>query len=88
MLFRGQNILGYNHYADDVVEYFVQKSVANGMDIIRIFDCFNDLRNLKTAVYKVQDFLNMFYAIILSCAVKKVQACLFLKKQEYVFNLD
>ena len=50
MLFRGQNILGYNHYSDDVVEYFVQKSVANGIDIIRIFDCFNDLRNLKTAV--------------------------------------
>ncbi len=50
MLFRGQNILGYNHYADDVVEYFVQKSVANGIDIIRIFDCFNDLRNLETAV--------------------------------------
>ena len=40
MLFRGQNILGYNHYADDVVEYFVQKSIANGIDIIRIFDCF------------------------------------------------
>ncbi len=50
MLFRGQNILGYNHYADDVVEYFVQKSIANGIDIIRIFDCFNDLRNLQTAV--------------------------------------
>ncbi|MFR5731675.1 MAG: hypothetical protein ACLUD2_06630 [Clostridium sp.] len=50
MLFRGQNILGYNHYADDVVEYFVQKSVANGIDIIRIFDCLNDLRNLQTAV--------------------------------------
>ncbi len=50
MLFRGQNILGYNHYADDVVEYFVQKSVANGIDIIRIFDCLNDFRNLKTAV--------------------------------------
>ena len=50
MLFRGQNILGYNHYADDVVEYFVQKSLANGIDIIRIFDCFNDLANLKTAV--------------------------------------
>ena len=50
MLFRGQNILGYNHYPDDVVEYFVQKSIANGIDIIRIFDCFNDLRNLKTAV--------------------------------------
>ena len=44
------NILGYNHYADDVVEYFVQKSVANGIDIIRIFDCLNDLRNLQTAV--------------------------------------
>ena len=50
MLFRGQNIPGYNHYADDVVEYFVQKSIANGIDIIRIFDCFNDLRNLETAV--------------------------------------
>ncbi|HJA71840.1 MAG TPA: oxaloacetate decarboxylase subunit alpha [Candidatus Lachnoclostridium stercoravium] len=50
MLFRGQNILGYNHYADDVVEYFVQKSVANGIDIIRIFDCLNDIRNLQTAV--------------------------------------
>ncbi len=50
MLFRGQNILGYNHYADDVVEYFVQRSVANGIDIIRIFDCLNDLRNLETAV--------------------------------------
>ncbi len=50
MLFRGQNILGYNHYPDDVVEYFVQKSVANGIDIIRIFDCLNDIRNLETAV--------------------------------------
>ncbi len=50
MLFRGQNILGYRPYADDVVEYFVQKSAANGIDIIRIFDCLNDLRNLKTAV--------------------------------------
>lgn len=50
MLFRGQNILGYNHYADDVVEYFVQKSIANGIDIIRIFDCLNDIRNLQTAV--------------------------------------
>ena len=50
MLFRGQNILGYNHYADDVVEYCVKKSVENGIDIIRIFDCLNDIRNLKTAV--------------------------------------
>ncbi len=50
MLFRGQNILGYNHYSDDVVEYFVQKSIANGIDVIRIFDCLNDIRNLETAV--------------------------------------
>lgn len=50
MLFRGQNILGYRHYADDVVEYFVQKSIANGIDIIRIFDALNDMRNLQTAV--------------------------------------
>ncbi|TCT15006.1 oxaloacetate decarboxylase alpha subunit [Natranaerovirga pectinivora] len=50
MLLRGQNLLGYRHYADDVVEYFVQKTVANGMDIIRTFDALNDIRNLKTAV--------------------------------------
>lgn len=50
MLFRGQNMLGYRHYADDVLEYFVQKSVANGIDIIRIFDALNDIRNLKTAI--------------------------------------
>jgi len=50
MLFRGQNMLGYRHYADDVVEYFVQKSVSNGIDIIRIFDALNDIRNLETAI--------------------------------------
>ena len=50
MLFRGQNILGYRHYADDVVEYFVQKSIANGIDIIRIFDALNDPRNLETSI--------------------------------------
>ncbi len=50
MLFRGQNILGYRHYSDDVVEYFVQKSIANGIDILRIFDALNDTRNLKTAI--------------------------------------
>ena len=50
MLFRGQNILGYRHYADDVVEYFVQKCIANGIDIIRIFDALNDPRNLQTAI--------------------------------------
>ena len=51
MLFRGQNMLGYRHYADDVLEYFVQKTVANGMDIIRIFDALNDIRNLQTAIH-------------------------------------
>ncbi len=50
MLLRGQNILGYRHYADDVVEYFVQKAIYNGIDIIRIFDALNDPRNLKTAI--------------------------------------
>ena len=50
MLFRGQNMLGYRHYADDVVEYFVEKSIANGIDIMRIFDALNDIRNLQTAI--------------------------------------
>ena len=46
MLFRGQNILGYKHYADDVVDAFVKKSIENGIDVIRIFDALNDTRNL------------------------------------------
>ena len=50
MLFRGQNILGYRHYADDVVDMFVKKSLEHGIDIIRIFDALNDIRNLKCAV--------------------------------------
>ena len=50
MLFRGQNMLGYRHYADDVLEYFVQRSVANGIDIIRIFDALNDIKNLEVAI--------------------------------------
>lgn len=50
MLFRGQNILGYKHYADDVVEKFVAKSIENGIDVIRIFDALNDPRNLEQAV--------------------------------------
>src|SRR5699024_2794132 len=50
MLLRGQNLLGYKHYPDDVVEEFVKKSIENGIDIIRIFDALNDTRNLRTAV--------------------------------------
>jgi oxaloacetate decarboxylase alpha subunit len=54
MLFRGQNILGYRNYSDDVVSYFVEKSIANGIDIIRLFDALNDVRNLKTAIDAVR----------------------------------
>lgn len=50
MLFRGQNILGYRHYADDVVKRFVERAATNGVDVFRIFDAMNDLRNLETAV--------------------------------------
>jgi len=50
MLFRGQNILGYRHYADDVVEKFVERAAVNGVDVFRIFDALNDVRNLKTAI--------------------------------------
>lgn len=54
MLLRGQNILGYRHYADDVVDSFVRKSIENGIDILRIFDALNDARNLETAVKAVK----------------------------------
>lgn len=50
MLLRGQNILGYKHYPDDVVRKFVEYSIKNGMDIIRIFDALNDFRNIEVAV--------------------------------------
>jgi oxaloacetate decarboxylase alpha subunit len=55
MLFRAQNILGYRHYADDVVEKFVERCAVNGMDVFRIFDAMNDLRNFKTAVNAVRE---------------------------------
>jgi len=54
MLLRGQNILGYKHYADDVVEEFVRKSIENGIDVIRIFDALNDVRNMETAMKSVK----------------------------------
>ncbi|MCF7924798.1 MAG: pyruvate carboxylase subunit B [Candidatus Izimaplasma sp.] len=56
MLFRGQNILGYKHYPDDIVEKFVEKSLENGIDIIRIFDALNDLRNLETSAKAIKKF--------------------------------
>ena len=54
MLFRGQNILGYRHYADDVVEKFVERAAFNGIDVFRVFDAMNDMRNLKTALRAVK----------------------------------
>ncbi|MBR0359591.1 MAG: oxaloacetate decarboxylase subunit alpha [Clostridia bacterium] len=56
MLFRGQNILGYRHYADDIVRYFVQASIANGIDILRIFDALNDVRNLECAINATKEY--------------------------------
>lgn len=55
MLLRGQNLLGYRHYADDVVKAFVEKSAENGIDVFRVFDALNDLRNLETAMQAVKD---------------------------------
>ena len=54
MLFRGQNILGYRHYADDVVERFVERAAVNGVDVFRVFDAMNDVRNLETALRAVR----------------------------------
>ena len=56
MLFRGQNILGYHHYADDVVDKFVELSLKNGIDVIRVFDALNDVRNLKQAVESTKKY--------------------------------
>lgn len=56
MLFRGQNILGYKHYADDVVEQFCKKSIENGIDVVRIFDALNDPRNLEAAIKFVKEY--------------------------------
>ncbi|MBE7043937.1 MAG: oxaloacetate decarboxylase subunit alpha [Ruminococcaceae bacterium] len=59
MLFRGQNILGYKHYADDVVEQFCKKSIENGIDVVRVFDALNDKRNLEAAVKFVKEYGGM-----------------------------
>ena len=59
MLFRGQNILGYKHYADDVVDAFCRKAIENGIDIIRIFDALNDVRNLEQAIKSTKKYGGM-----------------------------
>ena len=64
MLFRGQNILGYKHYADDVVEAFCKKSIENGKDVVRVFDALNDPRNLEAAIKFVKEYGGMCEAAI------------------------
>ena len=64
MLFRGQNILGYKHYADDVVDAFCAKSIENGIDIIRIFDALNDVRNLEQAIRSTKKYGGMVEATL------------------------
>ncbi len=64
MLFRGQNILGYKHYADDVVDAFCRKSIENGIDIIRIFDALNDVRNLEQAIKSTKKYGGMVEATL------------------------
>ncbi len=56
MLLRGQNLLGYKHYADDVVEKFVEKSIENGVSIVRVFDALNDVRNMETAIKSIKKY--------------------------------
>ena len=56
MLLRGQNILGYKHYADDVVDAFVKKSIENGIDVIRVFDALNDTRNMEQAMKSIKKY--------------------------------
>ncbi len=89
MLFRGQNILGYRHYADDVVEEFVRLSIKNGIDVIRIFDALNDVRNLEQAIkatkkykghceaaisYTVSPVHNEEYFVDLACQLENMGA--------------
>ena len=73
MLFRGQNILGYRHYADDVVDEFVRLSIKNGIDVIRIFDALNDPRNLEACI---KDMANLMLPYDAYSLVKKLKAAL------------
>ena len=64
MLLRGQNLLGYKHYADDVVDEFVRLSIKNGIDVVRVFDALNDLRNLKASIHAVKKYGGLVEAAI------------------------
>ncbi len=89
MLFRGQNILGYKHYADDVVQQFCKKSIENGIDVVRVFDALNDPRNLEAAIKFVKEYgghceaaisytespvHNLDYFVKLACQLEKMGA--------------
>ena len=65
MLFRGQNILGYRHYADDVVEKFVERAAFNGIDVFRVFDAMNDMRNLKQHCVQLSKSVSMLRVLFL-----------------------
>ena len=80
MLFRGQNILGYKHYADDVVDEFVRLSIKNGIDVIRIFDALNDVKNLKQAITSTKK-----YGGICECAMSYTVSPV--HTREYFVNL-
>ena len=56
MLLRGQNLLGYKHYSDDVVEKFIEYSIKNGVDVVRVFDALNDVRNLETSIKAIKKY--------------------------------
>lgn len=72
MLLRGQNLLGYRNYADDVVRSFIQKSIENGIDIVRIFDALNDPRNLQTAVSATKNLEGMLKLPFLTRQVRYI----------------
>ena len=68
MLLRGQNLLGYRHYSDDVVDLFVKKSADNGVDVFRVFDAMNDIRNIELSIkavkkYKKHDFKHVYFCL-------------------------
>lgn len=81
MLLRGQNILGYKHYADDVVDAFVKKSIENGIDVIRVFDALNDTRNMEQAMKSIKKYGGICEAAI-SYTISPVH------NEEYFINLS
>ncbi len=85
MLLRGQNILGYKHYADDVVDAFVRKSVENGIDVIRVFDALNDVRNMETAMKSIKSIQIKHPSAICEAAISYTTSPV--HNEEYFVNL-